>query len=373
MRGGNEHGEVAIAGAGIIGLATALELADAGFLVTVFDRGRSMEASSWAAAGMLAVDDPENAPELHPFSRWSWSLYPAFLERIELLSGMPVPLRTGETLQGLHARDAGAAPEKVPGLCSGGSGFSLQSSPRPSSPLRFSLLQEASLDPRDLCRALPLAAAAAGVVVREWTPVRAVLRSGERLTVELADGQRFRADHFVLAAGAWSGQIQLPDGCDLPAAPRKGQMLEVTLDEGPALPVVVRTPELYLVPRGDGRVVIGATVEHAGFDRSLDEAAGKRLWAAAATLWPPIARGRVTDQWTGLRPGLLPGIEDPLPAIGPLGERLWAATAHFRNGILLAPATARAVRALLLGEEPAVSLGGFSPQRFAREMAHGRS
>jgi len=350
--------QVVIAGAGIIGLAIALELAEAGFQVTVAERGRAMEQSSWAAAGMLAVDDPENAPELLPLARLSRALYPEFLARIEQLSGLAVPLRTQQTLQG-HVLRASA----IPGL------------PRPASPDTlphlstaqhwFTLLEEASLDPRDLCAAMPTAACAAGVRLLEENAVCAVERGRSSLSVMLAGGSVIAADALVIAAGAWSSSTG--HRASLPVVPRKGQMIEVTLDGSNPniLPLVVRTPELYLVPRGNGRVAIGATVEYAGFDRGIDEAAGDRLWAAAAALWPPVHKGRITARWTGLRPGFGPELADTLPVIGQLEDRIWAATGHFRNGILLAPATARLVHEMLAGQAASISVEAFQPSRFS--------
>lgn len=336
-----EH--VAIAGAGVVGLALALELAEAGFRVTVLEAGRAMEGSSWAAAGMLAVHDPENAPALLPLARLSAGLYPEFLARVERLSGLRVPLRTSRTLQGVLGVAPGAA-EELPGLRTDRYGFVAK--------------EEASLDPRDLCAALPGAARAAGVELREGVGVGG-FRPG---IIELGSGELVKADHFVVAAGAWSGLLELPE--PLPVAPRKGQMIEVTLDK-PVLPVVIRTPELYLVPRGDGRIAIGATVEDAGFDRAVDEEAGDRLWKAAGALWPPVLAGRVTARWTGLRPGFRTGVEDGLPVIGSLSERLWVATGHFRNGILLAPGTARILRQMLLRQESLVDMAPFEPRRLA--------
>jgi glycine oxidase len=372
---------IAIAGAGIIGLSAALAFADAGARVTVFESGRAMEQSSWAAAGMLAADDPENDPRLSGLSRLSRSLYPGFLQRVEALSGLRVPLRTGRTLQGVARGSDGdvGPPEQLP----------------PGSLLpgllqddwSFRAIEESCLDPRDLCAALPLAARAAGVVLREQTSVTRV-RVAERgvllelLAAETRNGTRdgmpetISADHFLLAAGAWSGQIACLPGpagelpAALPVAPRKGQMLEVRLDwDAPQLTVVIRTPKLYLVPRGDGRVVIGATVEYAGFDRAIDPSAGHALLQQAAALWPPILRSTVTAEWTGLRPGSSDP-EDPLPIIGLLADkfsespRLWAATGHFRNGILLAPGTAHLLRAMLEGAPLPVPAEDFAPERF---------
>ena len=360
---------IVIAGAGIIGLATALELARAGAHVTILDRGPAMQQSSWAAAGMLAVDDPENDPALHPLATYSRSLYPAFLAHIRQLTGLTIPLRTSLTLQGHD----GAGPEHplLPDLR--------------TDRYHFERLSEASLDPRDLCIALPAAARAAGIHLIEDTAVAQVTREARALRIFLGNASSnadpLHADHFILAAGAWSAQIPLPGDLTsttrLPLAPRKGQMIEVTLDNvtldnvtldnanPPAqLPIVLRTPQLYLVPRGDGRIAIGATIEHAGFDRSIDEGAGNRLWHAAAELWPPIRHGRITARWTGLRPGFHAGVPDPLPIIGSLGKNIWAATGHFRNGILLAPATAHVLRQLIDGQPPSVPLDRFTPARF---------
>ena len=367
---------IVIAGAGIIGLSAALGFADAGARVTVFESGRAMEQASWAAAGMLAVDDPENDLRLLPLSRLSRTLYPAFLRRVEELSGIAVPLRTSRTLQAApHAADAST--EALPELLS---------SPFPdllSRNWQFQELEEASIDPRDLCAALPIAARAVGVTLREYTAVYRALAaesdSGVRVEVrhaaveEPSEGEGLEvctADHFLLAAGAWSGQVACGAANTPPVSPRKGQMLEVRLTEdAPRLSCVIRTPGLYLVPRGDGRVVIGATVESAGFDREIDPMAAEQLLRKAAALWPPILNSTVTAQWTGLRPGYSES-DDTLPLIGPLDAPsqakpcIWAATGHFRNGILLAPATARVLLAMLEGSTPPVSTADFAASRF---------
>jgi glycine oxidase len=364
---------IAIAGAGIIGLSAALAFADAGARVTVFESGRAMEQSSWAAAGMLAVDDPENDLRLLPLARLSRALYPGFLQQVERLSGMKVPLRTSRTLQGVaRNRDeiAGRTGRILHGL--------LQDN------WCFRETEEASLDPRDLCAALPLAARAADVTLREQTAVTGVRVAGHGVLLDVRDSSQgtatesFSADRFLLAAGAWSANIACESTFvrSLPVAPRKGQMLEVLLDgDAPQLAVVIRTPELYLVPRGNGRVVIGATVEDAGFDRTIDPAAGKSLLQQAAALWPPILRSTVTAEWTGLRPS--PSApEDELPLIGPLADRspenprTWVATGHFRNGILLAPGTARLLRAMMEGTPLPFPPGDFAPARFLTPGKH---
>ncbi len=341
--------DVLIVGAGIIGLSTALELAGRGLMVTVLEQGTAMREASWAAAGMLAANDPENPPQLHALSRFSLALYPAFLRKVESLSGLHVPLRTSLTLQGVHtgASDTRTSHPFIPDLIPGS--------------YTFLRLDEQSLDPRDLCLALPLAAQAAGVNLYEQTRVERIERPGPHVQLETSRG-RFTASHYVHCGGAWSGLPLGPGAFTPPVSPRKGQILAITLPPNvPALTCVLRTPEIYLVPRGEDRIVVGATVEQAGFDRTITTGATDTLLAAAAALWPPIRTGAVTDCWTGLRPST----PDNLPVIDCVASGVWIATGHFRNGILLAPGTARVLAQSILGQPPSVDLAPFSAARFA--------
>jgi glycine oxidase len=352
--------EVAIAGGGIIGLSTALELAAAGRQVTVFERGRAMSEASWAAAGMLAAGDPENPGALRPLAELSRALYPQFLDRIRELSGLPVPIRTTQTIQGeldvphgFFELDAASLNTLAPGI--------------EARNLNFFLLEEWSLSPRDLAEALPKAIRAAGVDLREGCPVLSAHDSGSRVEITTADGE-WMAEGMIYAAGAWSEGLT---GIAIP--PRKGQIVEVQVVSGPRLDVVLRTPEIYLVPRSDGRIVIGATVEDVGYDKRVDEQAVAELIATAAALWPPLREARVVEAWAGLRPGS----PDDLPVIDTLsrypgeiaGEyrksRCWLAAGHFRNGILLAPGTARLLRQMISGETPGIDHSPFRCGRFA--------
>jgi glycine oxidase len=336
-----------------------MELARHGMRVLVLEKGRAMAEASWAAAGMLAANDPEHPEALTALASLSSQLYPDYLRRVEELSGLAVPLRTRATLlvgvaadSAAHATgyaiDAAEAERRVPGLAAGNDGYWW--------------MEEASLDPRDLCVALPRAATAAGVEIRQDTAVLSVSSRRGSVAVTTAKGT-LEAGAFVNCCGAWAGLVRYPEFAGQPAQsvePRKGQMLTVQLAASPDLDYVVRAPEIYLVPRGGGQVVIGATVERAGFDRRLDPEALQRLRGLAAAVWPPIAGGVVADSWSGLRPGT----PDSLPLIGNTGEaHCWVASGHFRNGILLAPGTAVVVRQLLQGAAPAVDLAAFAPGR----------
>lgn len=342
--------DVLIVGAGIIGLSTALELAERGLRVAILERGRAMMEASWSAAGMLAAHDPENAPELRSLSDLSISLYPEYLNTIERLCRLQVPFRTSETLQGSgqnhrfnHALSPTEIAARIPNFDPDGRSFLW--------------LKEHSLDPRDLCAALPRAAKAAQISLIENSPVTIVHATSSGVEVQTPQATWFAA-HFINCSGAWAGALSHIPSIE----PRKGQIVTVKLPPHHALGCVIRVPELYLVPRGDGRVVIGASVEHAGFDKSVQETTIQSLLDQAAALWPPIREAQVVETWAGLRPGSADG----LPLIGAFGDKnCWIASGHFRNGILLAPGTARVMRELLLDEPPSVDLASYRCDRFA--------
>lgn len=357
-----------IAGAGVIGLATALELRARGHQVIVLERGRLLEEASWAAAGMLAADDPENPSPLSEISRFSLALYPEFLERLQQLSGCSIPLRTQHTLQFCDAHHAPNALERlsdceavrrVPGLQMQVGQTALW-------------LQEQSLDPRDLCRALASACLAVGVEIRQHTPLLSADTRGRQLTIGIPQA-KLVADSLVIAMGAWSSSASLTDEeIGLPADsifPRKGQMLRIKAPARNPLTTVLRAPSIYIVPRGDAGLVIGATVEDVGFDRAVRREATAWLFDEAARLWNPLTgtgQAQIEDAWTGIRPAT----PDHLPILGSLHHpRIYFATGHYRNGILLAPGTARIIAQLADGENPTVDLKPFDPARFASQTA----
>jgi glycine oxidase len=311
-----------------------------------------MSEASWAAAGMLSAHDPEHPPQLRALAELSIRLYPQFLRTIEDLSGRSVPCRTSGALVSGEANGSGSqlSPEearrRVPQVTTEGRSFFW--------------MEEISLDPRDLCAALPAAAVAAGIKLEEDTEIVSVRCEDGFVEVTTRSGV-VRAGAFVNCCGAWSGQVGLL-GAEVKeraaVGPWKGQIFKVAVDPAVDLPCVLRTPEVYLVPRGGGAIVVGATVEQAGFDRKVNPAVVERLLKEAAAVWPPIASGRVTETWAGLRPGT----SDGLPVIGGQ-KRCWIASGHFRNGVLLAPATGVVVRELMEGMSPSVSLEAFRPER----------
>jgi len=353
--------KVLVIGGGIIGLSLALELAAAGKQVQVLERGRVMQEASWAAAGMLAALDPENPSQLKALSGLSLKLWPGFRDRVAELSGVAIPFRSSVTLQGPHAgkRFEGVAGKQISGeIISAPEAVTLCPGLLATARAEYLKLEETSIDPRDLCNALPLAARAAGVEILEECEVTHLTATSSGVEAVTPRGV-YRADKAVLATGAWAAELLPTTHARLGLEPRKGHIVTVRLPAGVALPVVLRTPEIYLVPRGDGRVVLGATVERDGFNKAVNDAVIAQLIRDAALLFPAIAEAEIVESWAGLRPGTADG----LPVLGQIGEHLYLAAGHYRNGILLAPATAAVMKAYVLGEQPILPLTDFSPQR----------
>jgi glycine oxidase len=332
--------DVVVIGAGTIGLAIALGMHERGARVTVVERGRALGQASAAAAGMLAVDDPCNPAALLPLSRLSADLYPAFLRRVEALSGMAVPFQTETTLQ--YTGDGGVR-----------------------------RLVERSIDPRQLGAAIAAAVRATSIELIEHTTVDSVEQTAEGLRLRAQGGVEVFARGVVYAAGAWTGTALLRSfGCEVPVAPRKGQMLRVRLAAGMGLREVHRSEHVYVVPRTvgpqAGTALIGATVEDAGFDTTVHEEDLARLRGLAAELLPELgaeAEAPLVEAWAGVRPAT----PDELPVLGACAAaRQFVASGHYRNGVLLTPATAVVTADLLMGKTPAVDLAAFSVERFSR-------
>jgi glycine oxidase len=340
------HPDFCIAGAGIIGLSLALELHHRGATVLVLDQAAPLSEASTAAAGMLAAEDPENPPQLRGLSDLSLSLYPGYLTRIESLSGLPVPFQTSITLQASPSYRT-SDENLLPQLATGNH--------------HFRRLQEHSVDPRQLAGSLLAAVNATTIEVRPHTAVLQVSAAQDALRIETA-AATLNVSHFIDCTGAWV--VTAPSD---QVVPKKGQMLSVALPCGLPLDVVVRTPEIYIVPRTlgphGGRAIIGATVEDRGFDKSIDPAQIAHLQTLASELLPGLGHAPILESWAGLRPAT----SDHLPLLGPIapGSRHLLATGHYRNGILLAPATAHVIAQLLMLETPEIDLGPFAPARFA--------
>jgi glycine oxidase len=363
--------DVIIVGGGVIGLAAARELSLLGHSVLVLDRGNPRDATSWAAAGMLAPQS--EADERSPFFElclasarlyrdWANHLHeesdvdPEYAD-----SGLLFLASTDDSLRrlrvaadwqqaaGLHAEVL--SPEDAKRL-----------EPNLSLPLTGGVLMssECHVTPRQLLEALRASCIAKGVEIQPAAHVTEVLSAKGRVSGVKTSTDRFEAPCVVIASGVHTPDI---DGLypSIPLSPRKGQILSL-ISAAPMFKRMIRWDHSYLVQRRNGELVIGATNEDAGFDRSVTPAGIGGLLNRAVRISTALEELPIHEMWTGLRPAT----PDGLPIIGRTEiEGLIYATGHYRNGILLAPVTAACVAALVAKRTAPISLEAYSPARFA--------
>ena len=349
--------DVIVVGGGIIGLSLAIALRKRGATVLVVERGELGREASHAAGGML-VDSPLETPsELQPLAVASAQMYPEFAHELEIESGTKVDLR-----------DAGAivfpSLDKLdPVLRSGW----LNQAPAAISELEPKLrygdgpgfyLSERSVDPRALTAAAAKTAKRRGVDFSSGDEVTGVESTSGCASGVTTTKSSFAAAKVVNCAGAWSGQIA---PLRFPTRPVKGQMLCLIMPSRTLLTHVIRTSDVYLIPRSDGRLLVGASVEEAGFDKQTTEVKIKEFHANAMSLVPELKKAKIVEDWAGLRPGT----PDALPILGETAiPGYYVATGHYRDGILLAPLTAKLMADMLTGRKAEHDLKAFSPARF---------
>jgi glycine oxidase len=342
--------DVIIAGAGLVGLCSALELRKRGAEVLVVERAEPGSEASSAAAGMLAPADPETPAALRAMAVESARIYPDFVAGLESISGMKVDFRRqGTIVIGEHAPPANhsvLSQEELHRLEG-----AIDSGERP-----VFLVEEDSVDPVLLMRAVTRAARVSGIEIRTGITVQRMRGLGATVEVESSAGS-LKAKVAVNCLGAWSGP---------PVRPRKGQMMYVEPARPGLLQHVVRAPGAYIVPRSSGKILIGTTLEDVGFDKTVHPEAIRGMHDAAVTYVPALAAAEIVETWAGFRPGS----PDDLPLIGCAEERnLIVASGMFRNGILLAPITARIVADLITATPASLDIAAFSPMRFAEFSA----
>ena len=371
--------DVAVVGAGIIGLAVAWRLAQRGLRVIVLERAAEpARQTSSVAAGMLAPISETLATEL-PLMRLglaSVNAYPEFVAELSDVTGMDTGyLRCGTLLAARDGDEAEALGRELAlrerlGLAAhrlrASEARRLEPALAPTLRLALDVPDDHAIDPRMLTAALARALTAAGGELRTNAGVAGLALAGDRVTgVRLADTPGdVNAEHVVIAAGVWSGAIDgLPEDARVPVHPVKGQILRMHDPSGAGLLTrVVRFTGGYLVPRGDGRYVLGATMEERGFDTTVTAGAMFELLRDGYELLPSITE-LVIDEFSA---GLRPATPDNAPAIGPgaLAGLHWA-TGHFRHGVLLAPITAQIVSGAIAGDDSRELAADFAPTRFA--------
>lgn len=372
--------DVLIIGAGVIGLSIAHELAGRGLRVTVLDAGEAGKGASWASAGVLA---PQGArPSAGPYldlSLWSREVYGTFAERLKEESGVDIEYRTDGGLhialdeaeqaelddRYRHQQALGLPVERLTAE------EVLALEPSLSPDVRGGLFFRGmhQIDNRKLMRALIVAAVRRGAQVVCGTPATGLtVRKAQLIGVE-SSSTTWKAGTIINAAGCWSRLISGVDpALQPPVKPVRGQML--ALDVGTTAPVrrVIHGLGAYLVPRHDGRLLVGATVEKVGFDARVTAGGMATLLNAALRMAPGLDGAPLSEVWAGLRPMS----KDGKPILGPTTlPGLVMATGHYRQGILLAPITARLIADSVVTGNVSPELEPFLLERFGRNRHTG--
>ncbi len=364
-----------VIGAGLIGSAIAVRLAQEGLRVGLLEKNAPGQEASWAGAGMLspAPDAPASIP-LVPLARASLNLYPQFIAEIEEISGRRAGYRAEGALELLFSADA---ERELSTLIALHHALGLPTEPLPldeAAKLEPALTRraqaaaylpyEAAVDNRALMEALTAAASASGVELLPGTQVKVIVTENGRCTgVRTENGNILAAQEIIVAAGAFSGLLEgiVPR---LPTRPIRGQMAALRFNDKP-IRHVVRCERGYIVPRDAAvpqRLVTGSTLEDAGFDKRVTAGGTEKILCTAQELVPKLAGAEVTALWSGLRPDT----PDHLPLLGPAGvEGLTIATGHYRNGILLTPITAKLAREWIVEKRVSMDWEIFNPLRFA--------
>jgi glycine oxidase len=367
--------DVAIAGSGVIGGSIALELARAGLRVAVFDRQQPGQEASWASAGIISPA-PENPGMIATveLGKKSAAMYPEFAAQVEEISAQSTGYRRKGTLEALFSHDTKAELSTIIAVHHGlglkaeplRAEDALELEPALSEEIEAAVLrpEEASIDNRALTAAVLEAARRSGAEFFPGSGVHAIRREGNRCKGLTLQNEKVEAKWTIIAAGCFSGAIE-GAAVYAPVRPAKGQMASLRSDDL-KIERVLWSDKIYLVPRNDGRILVGATVEYAGFDKRVTAGGIEKILSAALELAPGLKNARIEETWAGLRPDS----QDHLPILGPTDvEGLLMATGHFRSGILLTPVTARLIREWVTEQKVSVDWERFSPMRFQTDAA----
>ncbi len=366
-----------IIGGGIIGLATGWQLAKKGINVEILERNTAGRSASWAAAGMLAPQAEMGFEDIELFylCRKSLDMYPRFVEELYNDSGIKVELEiTGCILPGFDRDDAERLRrlydfrEKI-GMpvvwLTGSEAREIEPFLSPRCTGAIWIDDDAQINNRLMLDALKKAFVKCGGKLYEDHEVEKINISGGKVTGLTVHEKHITADNIIIAGGAWSKQIPgIPENLLPPVRPVKGQIINLRLNDSCRVTKVVRAPDVYLLPKSDGRLILGASVEEMGFD--VNPTAGEifrlleRGWEAVPSIYDlPIESIDV---------GLRPGSRDHMPIIGSSEvDGLFFATGHYRNGILLTPITAFELSNWIATGDPSEALKGFDISRFYKE------
>jgi len=357
--------KLVVVGCGVIGLLSAYQMAKAGIDVTLLESGKIGRESSWAGGGIVSPLYPwRYSAAVTALAHWSQDFYPGFAQQLLEDTGVDPEVH----VTGLYWLDLDDEAEALAWA---------QRQGRPLDQVEMAAVYRqvpvlgpgyrravhmpgvANVRNPRLVKSLRAALAAMpNVQLREHCPVRGFIREQGAIRGVVTEQGELRAERVLLTAGAWSGELLATLGLNLPVEPVKGQMILYKCAED-FLPSMVLAGGRYAIPRRDGHILVGSTLEHVGFDKVPSETALHSLMASAQSLLPDLAGAQVVGHWAGLRPGSPQGI----PYIGEVPEYpgLWLNCGHFRNGLVLAPASCRLLADLMLGREPIIDPAPYAP------------
>jgi glycine oxidase len=360
--------EVVIVGAGLIGMLTARELHAAGMPVTLIERGSSGRESSWAGGGILSPLYPWRYPDsVSALARWGQRRYPELLAELHAQSDIdPEYERSGLLIldDGDDADVAAWAQRFEVNLEHVDSAHQRELEPAlgRSSSRAWWLPEVAQVRNPRFIKSLRAALERQGVQFIEQRAASGFRCVGDRVDGVETDAGFIAADNVVVAGGAWSGELLQSTGLDLPVVPVRGQMILFRGQPG-AVHRIVLDGGRYVIPRRDGRTLVGSTLERVGFDKSTTESALAELRTEAVRLIPALAEFELEHHWAGLRPGSPVGV--PCIARHPRLSNLYINAGQYRNGVVLGPASARLLADLLLNRPATLNPAPYTPDRLS--------
>ena len=359
--------DILVIGGGIIGMLTARELSLAGMDVTIIEQGEVGHESSWAGGGIISPLYPWRYPDaVSALAKWGQAFYPELIDEINAKSGLDAELlqsgllvldneqeealswaeKWQSNLQVIDNKEIKVIEPELSSALSANGGIWMPEIRQVRNPRLVKAAKEYLLNQ--------------GVSFVEQTQVTGFVEQGGKVKGVKTSSGEFYADKVLLAGGAWSSKLLKNININIDVEPVKGQMILFKTEPG-TIKRITLSEDRYVIPRKDGRVLVGSTLEHSGFDKALSDSARKELIAEASRIIPILANAEVEHHWAGLRPGSTNGI----PYICEVQEHegLYINTGHFRNGVVLGPASARLAADLILKLQPILEPGMYSLER----------